>query len=306
MCLFSLFIIFAHQDVDKFIFVDDSDIASNASHTPRFTGSFPKVELQKSFFSQPTVKPRNVSNKPPPRRVQFAPTNMEANSDVRERARSSSNFHQSNGSTSSDSVLVRGSVLRCSGGSNPRSVSLNDSADKRNPRSVSLNDSADKRLDELITNGLTNGSPLPMKGDVQNIRCLSPPPPLPPRNGRENSAVDPPNLPPKPNVENIQLSQSSITSEHSASSSVQSFQCGENHVTSEVPLEDDEGEYVFPKELLVNVNKQILDTQHHHRLSTRQQHSPSSPRDDVCKLITALAQYRSRRTRKRTYSAIIA
>lgn len=219
------------------------------------------------------MKKRNVGNKPPPRRVQFAPTNIEASSDAHECVRSSSNFHQTNASSSSDSVLLRGGVLRCSGGSNPRSVSLNDSADKR--------------LDELITNGLANGTPLPIRGDVQNIRCLSPPPPLPPRNGRENAIDNPPNLPPKPNVENIQISKSSITSEQSASPSVQSLQSGESHVTSEVPFEDDEGDYVFPKEFLVNVNKQILDTQHQHRLATRQQHSPSSPRDD-CKLTTTI------------------
>uniref|UniRef100_K1RD97 Ras-associating and dilute domain-containing protein n=1 Tax=Magallana gigas TaxID=29159 RepID=K1RD97_MAGGI len=160
---------------------DDSDIASNASYTPRFTGSFPKVELQKSFFSQPIIKPRNTGNKASPRRVQFAPTNIESDMEGHvDLKSSSSHHHQPNASTSSDSVLVRGSVLRASGSSNLRSMSLNDSADKR--------------LDELITNGLTNGAPVPVKGDVQNIRCLSPPPPLPPRQGREqthNATSDP-------------------------------------------------------------------------------------------------------------------
>lgn len=242
------------------------------------------MELQKSFFSQPIIKPRNTGNKASPRRVQFAPTNIESDMESHVDLRSSSSHHhQPNASTSSDSVLVRGSVLRASGSSNPRSVSLNDSADKR--------------LDELITNGLTNGAPVPVKGDVQNIRCLSPPPPLPPRQGREqthNATSDPLA---KRTADNSQVSStSSCSSEQNESSRIQISFSDEIHALSEHVIEDDDdddsdddddddggGEYVFPKELLVNLNKQILDTQQKHRLSTRQQNSPTSPQDDVCK-----------------------
>ncbi|XP_061191277.1 ras-associating and dilute domain-containing protein-like [Saccostrea echinata] len=253
---------------------DDSDIGSNASYTPQFVGSFPKVELQKSFFSKPLIKQRNFGNKPSPRRVQFAPTNLETDSDTHARVDARRNLRQSNASVSSDSVLVRGSVLRCSGGSNQRSVSLNDSADRR--------------LDELITNGLTSDAPVPVKGDIQNIRCLSPPPPLPPRHVRENSLNIPPDLPPKPHAENIQLTKTSNVSEHSE------YLGASNHMKFESPVnDDDEGEYMFPKNLLVNGNKQILENQQQNRMGTRQQHSPpssidnrcqyspSSPRDDV-------------------------
>lgn len=204
---------------------------------------------------------------------------MERHVDLRS---SSSHHHQPNASTSSDSVLVRGSVLRASGSSNTRSVSLNDSADKR--------------LDELITNGLTNGAPVPVKGDVQNIRCLSPPPPLPPRQGREqpNLATTDPLV--KRTAENSHVSStSSSSSEQNESSRIQTNFSDEIHAPSERVFEDDDdnddddddggGEYVFPKELLVNLNKQILDTQQKHRLSTRQQNSPTSPQDDVCKYV---------------------
>lgn len=196
---------------------------------------------------------------------------------------SSSHHHQPNASTSSDSVLVRGSVLRASGSSILRSVSLNDSADKR--------------LDELITNGLTNGAPVPVKGDVQNIRCLSPPPPLPPRQGREQTHNATPDPLAKRTADNSQVSStSSCSSEQNESSRIQISFSDEIHAPSEHVIEDDDdddsdddddddggGEYVFPKELLVNLNKQILDTQQKHRLSTRQQNSPTSPQDDVCK-----------------------
>lgn len=256
--------------------VDDSDIASNASYTPRLTASFPKVELQKSFFSQPIIKPRNAGHKSSPRRVQFAPTNTENDAgphvrDSQEDCRSSRNFqHQSNDSVSSDSLIVRGSVPRASGICHPRSVSFNESADKR--------------LDELITNGLTNGAPIPVKGDVQNIRCLSPPP-LPPRQGREVPSKVAPDLPPK-HGENSQLtSTSSSTSVQNEGPRTQLILNGESHESAD----DDSGEYVFTKDLLVNLNKQILDTQQQHRMATRPQSTPSSPReDDVCKYASNL------------------
>ncbi|OWF53328.1 ras-associating and dilute domain-containing protein-like [Mizuhopecten yessoensis] len=131
---------------------DESDIGLSPGNTPRFTGNFPKVELQKSFFCQTSSsRSRTMS---PHRKVQFvADTDSSTQSTPRGRK-------TPNGVVPGSSPNLLSKVTDKNKTTAPVKPKRNLLKSNLSPRQT---DSPDKRLDMLINK---SGSPVMAGGDV--------------------------------------------------------------------------------------------------------------------------------------------
>ncbi|KAJ8319217.1 hypothetical protein KUTeg_004308 [Tegillarca granosa] len=168
---------------------DESDSGISPNTTPRFTGNFPKVELQKSFFrqgcnqSKSTKKTIATKSKHSPtgartsRRVQFASAN-EA-----ERRQNSPRDYNEN-----ENLQETIPEYDCDTGSDVTDMSHdkrnNNVTNKNSHSAISNCQSADYRLDLLINNpGTLLPNEAKMETHVVNNTQTSPPP-LPPRGSK--------------------------------------------------------------------------------------------------------------------------
>ncbi|XP_060076128.1 ras-associating and dilute domain-containing protein-like [Ylistrum balloti] len=124
---------------------DESDIGLSPGNTPRFTGNFPKVELQKSFFCQiSSSRSRTMS---PNRKVQFVADTDSSTQSTPRGQKSNNDIKSGRSSTGSKEVTKTTAPVK----------------PKRNLLKSNLKDSPDKRLDMLINKTV---SPSVTSGDV--------------------------------------------------------------------------------------------------------------------------------------------